>query len=310
LAASVLTLAEVVSRSPMAVPRAAAAVLVGVVVGNVARPTACRPGLAFVAHHVLRAGIVLLGLRITVEDLAGLGSRGLVLVAAVVVVTMVVTPRLAAAMGLSAPLGVLVATGYAICGVSAVAAVRSSLDAEDEDVAYAVALVTIFGTIAMVVLPIVGHLLALDSADFGAWVGASVHDVAQVVATASTGGQEALETAVPVKMGRVVLLAPLVAWVNVSCRRESTSRSQRTLVPPFVALFLVAVGVRSTGVAPASLVHVASGMSGWLISFALAAVGLTVDVQQLRRVGVNPLLFGAMAWLVVLALSLAIVGAT
>ena len=169
--------------------------------------TSMRPGLKVAAKRVLRIGIVLLGFRLSLGELGELGPGALVSVAIVVVATFFGTQWMARRLGLSPSLGLLMATGYSICGASAIAAVEPFADASEEEVAYSIALVTLCGTLAIVVLPSLGTLIGLSAHDFGSWVGASVHDVGQVVAAASTHGPEALKAAVVVKLVRVALLA-------------------------------------------------------------------------------------------------------
>ena len=283
-----------------------AAVLVGALIGNSGLAGATTaPGLTFAAKRVLRVGVVLLGLRLSLGDVAALGPRGLAIVVLTVVATFFGTQWLGRRLGLSRDLSLLVATGYSICGASAIAAVEGSTDAEEEEVAAAIGLVTLFGRLAIVVLPLVSGPLGLGDEAFGAWVGASVHDVAQVVATASTVGPSIVAIAIVVKLTRVVLLAPLVAGVNVHRRNErSTSDGTRPpLMPLFVALFLGAVALRSTGWLSAGTVATAKDVEGWLLTAALVGLGAGVRIDRLRRLGPQPLVLGAVAWLVVAGVS-------
>ena len=129
---------------------------------------------------------------------------------------------------MSDDLSLLVATGFSICGVSAIAAANGVIDADEDEVAFSVALVTLCGTLAIVTLPPLHGALGLDDEQFGAWVGASVHDVAQVVATSSTAGSVALATAIVVKLTRVMLLAPLIAGIALRHRQTGTGAWRAT----------------------------------------------------------------------------------
>lgn len=291
-----------------AVSRLTAAVVVGAVIGNsgLARPSAV-PGLTFAAKRVLRVGVVLLGLRLSLGDVAALGSRGLAVVIFTVVATFFGTQWLGRRLGLSRDLSLLVATGYSICGASAIAAVEGATDAEEEEVAAAIGLVTLFGSLAIVALPLLAGPLGLTDEGLGAWAGASVHDVAQVVATASTAGAPIVAIAIVVKLTRVVLLAPLVAGVNIHRRSERASGEgeRPPIVPLFVALFLAAVAVRSTGWLSADVISTAKDLEGWLLTAALVGLGAGVRIDRLRRLGPQPLVLGAIAWLVVAGVSYA-----
>ncbi|MBS2535074.1 putative sulfate exporter family transporter [Catenulispora sp. NF23] len=206
-----------------------AAVILGVLAANLlpaATMSAARPGAQIAAKRLMRLGIVLLGLQLALGDVLKLGWQSLVLVVAVVFATFFGTQWLGRRMGLPGRQPLLIATGFAICGASAVAAMegvtRRPGDSEDDpDPVLAVALVTLCGSLAILVLPLLRGPLGLhDPAMFGHWVGASVHDVGQVVATSSSGGAVAVNGAVVVKLMRVAMLAPMVAGTAVAWRRR------------------------------------------------------------------------------------------
>ncbi|MEU3570913.1 putative sulfate exporter family transporter [Kitasatospora sp. NPDC036755] len=212
-----------------AVPELTAAVVLGMVAAHLPglRPVVrgiARPGLSTAGKRLMRLGIVLLGLKLSLDDVLGLGWATVAMVLAVVAATFAGTLWLGRRLGLPGDQPLLVATGYSICGASAIGAVSQAAGSEEEDVAASVALVTLCGTLAIAVLPLLQHPLGLGESEFGRWVGASVHDVGQVVATAQTGGAGALREAVLVKLMRVVLLAPLVAGVAVVARRNLRAR--------------------------------------------------------------------------------------
>lgn len=287
------------SLSPLVVGVAA-----GAIVGNVVGvPDRYAVGVAFCARSVLRAGIVLLGLRLSLGDLGALGTRGLVVVAAAVTTTFVGTRWLGRRLGLGPDLSLLVATGYSICGASAIAAMDGVVDADEEETAYAITLVTLCGSLSIVVLPLIASAVGLTGADYGTWVGGAVHDVGQVVATAGHGGEEALAAATVVKLTRVVLLAPLVAFValrrRVHAEPVATAAKRPPLVPVFVIGFLVAIGVRSTGVLGADALSFGSSLEKILLTVALVGLGLGVRVSKMRRLGGRPLALGLISWVLV-----------
>ena len=279
-----------------------AGIVAGAVVSNtVGVPDACAAGARLAARSLLRLGIVLLGLRLSLGDLAGLGPDGLVVVAAVVLVTFAGTQWIARRLGVSDDLGLLVATGYSICGASAIAAMDGVVAADEEEVAYAISLVTLCGTLSIVVLPALGSIAGVGGATFGTWVGGAVHDVGQVVATAAHGGDDALAAATVVKLTRVVLLAPLVALVAIRRRRSPMLVGERRppIVPLFVAGFLASIVVRSSGVLPDGWLDAAATAEKVLLTAALTALGMGVDVRRLRRLGGRPLAVGMIAWVLV-----------
>jgi uncharacterized integral membrane protein (TIGR00698 family) len=201
----------------------------------------------------------------------------------------------------------LVAAGYSICGVSAIAAVNGSIEADEDHVAVSVALVTLFGTFAMVVLPAAGLALGLENHDLGSWIGASTHDVGQVVAAGSTVGAVAASTAMIVKLTRVALLAPLVAVVAWRHRRHASTgenRQRPPLVPLFVAGFLGTMLIRSTGFLDDRALDAIGHVERGLLVSAMFALGAGVDLRRIRSLGHRPLLLGAIAWTVVAGVSL------
>ena len=287
------------------------AVAIGAVLANTGlHPRWARAGTHLAAKALLRVGVVLLGFQLAVGEVLHLGAVGLAAVVAVVAVTFFGTQRLGRRLGVSPELSLLIATGFSICGASAVAAMDGASDADEEEVAFAIALVTLCGSLAIFVLPLLATPLGLHGGAFGAWVGASVHDVAQVVATASGAGAPSLQMAVIVKLTRVVLLAPIVTGVTISRRRAAERTARATIdaadrvsptgrppiMPLFVALFLAAVAVRSTGLLPPPAIGLIKNAGTLSFAAALVGLGTGVNVAKLRRLGGRPLLLGLAAW--------------
>jgi uncharacterized integral membrane protein (TIGR00698 family) len=268
-------------------------------------PASAAPGLRVAAGPVLKLGVVLLGLDLVFPDILALGLKALLVVVAVVAITFFGTQWAGRRLGISDDLSLLVATGFSICGVSAIAAANGVVDADEDEVAFAVALVTLCGTLAIVVLPPLRHPLGLDDEQFGAWVGASVHDVAQVVATSSTAGAVALATAIVVKLTRVMLLAPLVAGIAVRRRGADAAAAERAgaarppLVPPFVVAFVGMVALASLGAVPDGALQRIDDLRTVLLGLALFALGTRVDVGRLRQIGLRPLALGLASWLLI-----------
>ena len=276
-------------------------VALGIALANLLRvPAVAAPGLAVAGGPVLKLGVVLLGLDLVFPDILALGFRALLVVIAVVVITFFGTRWAGRRIGVSDNLSLLVATGFSICGISAIAAANGVVDADEDEVAFSVALVTLCGTLAIVTLPPLQGLLGLDDEQFGAWVGASVHDVAQVVATSSTAGSLALATAIVVKLTRVMLLAPLVAGIALHHRRAGTPQAVRPpIVPPFIFAFIVMVFIASIGVIPDRLlVRIDEGRTV-LLGLALFALGTRVNVGRMRQLGMRPLALGLISWLLI-----------
>ena len=287
------------------------AVVFGACIANaVDVPSVCDAGIAFGARHLLRAGVILLGLRLSLADLSQVGMGGVLGLVAVVIATFFGTQLIARALGMNRDFGLLLGSGYAICGASAIAAVNGVIEADEDETAYAIALVTLFGSLSIVVLYPLGQHLGLAPAAFGNWVGGSVHDVGQVVATASRSGDTALAAATVAKLTRVVMLAPVVAALSVWRRHRlfgssDGSRRHAPAIPVFVAGFMVAVLIRSTGVLSPQVLETAAHAEKSLLILALAALGLGVRVSRLRLLGPRPLLAGVLAWALVATIAYA-----
>jgi uncharacterized integral membrane protein (TIGR00698 family) len=295
------------------VPMLTAALLLGVLAANTGTlPEAARDGTRFAAGTLMRAGVVLLGLNVALGDIVGLGWQTIAMTVVVLLATLLGTRWLGCRMGLSARMSLLVACGFAICGASAVAAVDGVLGrpggrrGDQHDAATAVALVTLCGTLAIAVMPAAGHLLGLSPYDEGRWIGASVHDVGQVVATATVAGPAALVPAVAVKLVRVAMLAPVTAVIAVRARRDAGAGTRRAAVPPvFLLGFLAMVAVRATGTVPHGLLAAAGAGKDLLFAAALFGLGCAVRLRPLLRTGRRALVLGLTSWALVAGVSYA-----
>ncbi|WP_329046358.1 putative sulfate exporter family transporter [Amycolatopsis sp. NBC_01488] len=281
----------------------ASALTVAVVLGIVAGSTPAlteehRKAVARLTKRLLRAGVVLLGLQLAVPTVLALGPGTLAAVVLTVTVTFLGTLGLGRLVRVPRGLALLVATGFSICGASAIAAMEGVVERDDEDVATAVALVTCYGSLAIGVLPLLAHAIGLDATRTGSWAGISVHEVAQVVAAAGPAGAAAVAVAIVVKLSRVVLLAPVVAIVGAT---ERTRRGGHApIVPLFVLGFLAMVAVRSTGLVPAFALDIAKTASTLLLAGALFGLGCAVRLGPLLRRGGRALLLGLLSTLLVL----------
>jgi uncharacterized integral membrane protein (TIGR00698 family) len=282
----------------------AGALTVAVALGIVAGSTPVltdehRAAVARVTKRLLRAGVVLLGLQLAVPAVLALGPGTLAAVVLTVAVTFLGTLGLGRLVRVPRGLALLVATGFSICGASAIAAMEGVVDREDSDVATAVALVTCYGSLALGVLPLLARWLGLDATRTGSWAGISVHEVAQVVAAAGPAGAAAVGIAIVVKLSRVVLLAPVVALVGAT---ERTRRGGHApLVPLFVLGFLAMVAVRGTGLVPTFVLDVAKTASTLLLAGALFGLGCAVRLGALLRGGGRAVLLGLLSTVLVLA---------
>lgn len=292
------------------------AVVLGVAVGRWI-PEWASGGLEWVTKRFLRLGVVLLGLQLGLGEVLDLGPGVVAAVVVTVLVTFFGTMGMGRLLGVSPGLNLLVATGFSICGASAIAAMDSVTENDKEDVATGVTLVTLYGSGAIAAIPLLGRWFGAAPEQLGAWAGVSIHEVAQVVAAASPAGAAAVAVAVVVKLTRVVLLAPMVAGVSVAHRRNSAASGSATakrppLIPLFVVGFLAMMALRSTGTVPTALLSASDVVTTLLFAAALFGLGTGVDLGALVRTGRRGLVLGALATTVVATvgyLALAVVGA-
>ncbi|WP_125107832.1 MULTISPECIES: YeiH family protein [Gulosibacter] len=290
------------------------AIILGVVAANTGLIRApLEPGISFAAKHLLRAGIVLLGLQLVLGDIVALGGPILVVVLAIVGGGIFGTLALGRLFGVPRQLRLLIACGFSICGAAAVAGTAGVTDPDDEheqDTVTAVALVVIFGTIMIFAVPGLATLLGLDARMAGMWAGGSTHEIAQVVAIGGIVGGSALTVAVLVKLARVLLLAPVMAVLSIRARREAAAHAEQSapklppILPLFIVGFLAAVLLRSFLPLPTMALDLAGQLQTVLLAAAMFGLGCGVRVAQLRKVGARPFALAAAATVLVAGIAL------
>lgn len=279
------------------------AVILGALVANtVGVHSTWRPGIGWSSRYLLRGGIILLGLQTSVRALGHLGWERIVVVIGVVVVGVVSTMMVGRRLGLPEELVTLIACGFSICGAAAIAGAKEVSGADEEQTGTALMLVVVFGTLAIPVVPWLAGMIGLDPVASATWIGASVHEIAQVVAAAAIVSPEALAVAVPVKLGRVVCLAGVVTVLAL--RRRSTAPAAAP-IPGFVLGFLVMVVVGSVVHLPDAGLRAAKTVQTVALTMAMAALGTGIDLRAMVRTGGRPLLLGAIATAIVSMSSLA-----
>ena len=306
------------------------AIVLGLLLRNLLPlPQALGPGLKFCTTTMLRLGIVLVGIKLSVVEIARLGVAGVPVVVTAIVTGLLFVTWFNRRMGLPPRLGTLIAAGTSICGVTAIVSTAPAIDADERDVAYAVANVVAFGLIGMMVYPYLAHALLPGSASIGLFLGTAVHDTSQVVGAALTYRQiyaddAVLRVATVTKLTRNLFLAaviPLLTWRHArdghGSGRAAAIAGWRTLVPSFVVGFVAMAVVRSAadtmlqggGLAlgvwdPAAWAELTSFIGDtvgarWLLGTAMAAVGLNTSIAVFRGVGLKPFVVGLVGALAV-----------
>jgi uncharacterized integral membrane protein (TIGR00698 family) len=287
------------------------ALLLGMAFNFISAESRLAPGVAFSARSVLRLGVALLGARITVEQIIGLGLSTMAGVAAAVALTIVFGLLTAKAVGLQRRFGVLTAGAVAICGASAAAAIAAVLprhEAHDRDTAFTIIGVTTLSTVAMVVYPLLAAVFHFTNAQTGVFLGGTIHDMAQVVGAGYSVSPESGDVATIIKLLRVALLVPAVLVISLLSRRVevSGSRKRPPLVPAFLVAFLGIVMLNSFHFIPSLAQSVLSDASRWCIVIAIAALGVKTSLAALAQVGHRAVLLmvGETVFIAVLVLAL------
>jgi uncharacterized integral membrane protein (TIGR00698 family) len=310
------------------------AIVLGLVIANVARlPGWLRPGLAFSVRRILRLGIILAGIRLSVYDVLKLGAWGVPVVAIIVVVALFASHAIARTLRVSDNLGTLAAASTAICGVTAALSVGPVIEAEESEVAYTVANVTLFGLVAMLAYPYLAHgLFGAHSASVGLFLGTGIHDTSQVMGAALSykeifRDEAAFRVATVTKLTRNVFLVgvvPLLAYLHAKRTGHAGRRvNVAKLFPLFVLGFLAMAIVRSigdAGLAARGLAFSVWNAAGWsslvkaigetgataALATAMAGVGLSTNLRAFGKMGWRPLYVGGLAAILVAGLSLAL----
>jgi uncharacterized integral membrane protein (TIGR00698 family) len=269
------------------------ALLLGIAFHFLAEEGRCVPGIAFASRTMLRIGVALLGARISIELLIGLGPKLISLVVAGVILTILFGLLGAKLLGRGWRFALLTGGSVAICGASAAMAIAAILpknEHSERNLIFTVLGVTVLSTIAMIAYPIVSQTLGLNDLETGVFLGGTIHDVAQVVGAGFSVSNETGETATTVKLIRVTMLAPVVLVFSLTIRafadaEESGDERRPPLIPFFVLMFLMLATVNSFGLIPSYFQDILSSLSRWALLISIAAVGMKTSLRTIFDVG-------------------------
>jgi uncharacterized integral membrane protein (TIGR00698 family) len=307
------------------------AILLGLALSNAVRlPDAFRDGIAFAVNHVLRLGIVLLGLRLSIAEVGSIGFKALPIILVTIPAAILIVGYLGRRIQLPDRLGSLIAVGTSICGNTAIVAVSPTIGAKEEETSYAVACITVFGLFAMLVYPFVAHwLFGGDPLAAGLFIGSAVHDTSQVAGAGMVYQQyyqapEALDVATVTKLERNLSMLVVIPFMAIMHHRRSAEGTAPppwwTMVPLFVigfaAMSLLRTagdlgGDRPLGVFDAeqwhALIKVGKEGASYCLAIAMAGVGLGTSIKGLRAIGLKPLALGLVSALIVGLISAALI---
>jgi uncharacterized integral membrane protein (TIGR00698 family) len=268
-------------------------------------------GIRFSMRRLLRLAIVLLGFQISMSQIWQVGARGFLIVATTLVCTFLFTIWLGRRLGVNAKVTELIAAGTSICGASAIVATNTVTEGTDEDVTYSMAVITALGTASILLYPLAAVAFGMPAPSYGLWTGASIHEVAQVIAAAFQGGSVSAQFGAISKLSRVVLLAPVVFTLGYLATRRRSVKGNTAKVPTpwFLIGFLAMIGVNSLGLLSKTWTTNLVTANQLLMAVALAAMGLETSVAKLKAAGVRPFLLGSGAWVFISVLSLGLIRA-
>lgn len=268
-------------------------------------------GVRFALQRILRLGIILLGLRLSLQDVVSTGTSALLLIAACMAFALTLAYAAGRLLRIPDRLAALIGLGTAVCGNTAIVAAAPVIEARDEDVSFAVAAITFFGTLAVILYPLIGYFTGMTDRTFGLWAGTAVNDTSQVVAAGAAFSDAARDIATVVKLTRNTLMAPLLVLLGMTYARAQNRRGAGRMqvsvgkaLPWFVFGFLALTLLRTLGIAagllphdvaePGNLVFAANALqfvdevARFAVLVALAAIGLSTDTAAVRRIGLKP----------------------
>ena len=268
-------------------------------------PAALQPGIELAQKPVLRWAVAGLGFRLSLPELWEIGGPALAVVIVSTLAALWFGWWLAKAMGLDEKFGLLLGVGGAICGASAVVAADSVVQAEKKYAAYSLGIITLLGTIGIVVYPLLYHALGMSDSLYGLWNGASLHEMAQVVAAGEIVNPQTAAYATVVKLARICLLAPVVFYLAwwLKKRNEKTGEAHVSPVPWFLVAFLIFVVINSYAGLSHDTVKMIQKADLWLLCVGMAGVGLQTGFKDLREAGIRPLVVGTLQWIFLSALA-------
>lgn len=276
------------------------ALLLGIALNFLSEVRRFRAGLDVAAKLILRAGVALLGLRITLDQVVALGWKPLAMVVLSVALTIAVGIVLARLMGFKAFFGLLTGGAVAICGASAALALSAAMPnhpLKERATLFTVIGVSTLSTLAMMLYPLIVHGLNFSAQEAGFFLGGTIHDVAQVVGAGYSISTATGDTATLIKLLRVAMLVPVIVLASWMTSRYMTSQKvndapvkRPPLLPWFAVAFIVLVGIRSTGVMPPLVIDIGKGASQWCLVGAMAAIGMKTHLKEVVAVGWKPVL--------------------
>ena len=290
--------------------------VIGIVLGILVRNTVApggtyTPGIQFAGKQVLQWSIIALGFGLSLDQVAKTGLESLSVTLVTMTVAFLTAWLLGRALKVQDKLKILIGVGTAICGGSAIAAVTPIIKPDEHDTAFAISTIFLFNLVAVLLFPLLGHVLHLSDMGFGLWAGTAINDTSSVVAAGYSFSKQAGDYATIVKLTRATLIIPIclilafaTAWKQK--KQGATDFSLARIFPWFILWFLVASGVRTAGLVPVAIQPALHMAAEFLIIVALTAIGLSANLRKMASTGARPILLGLGVWAAVAVSSLVV----
>ncbi|RXK17629.1 YeiH family protein [Macrococcus sp. DPC7161] len=281
-------------------------ILIGIVLGNLNLHKSFQPGIKYSSKKLLQYAIILMGFTLSIRTVGSIGVSSLPLTLSTITIALIFSYFVGRYMRIASRISTLIGVGTAICGGSAIAATSPIIKAKDEEIAFSISTIFLFNIVAVFLFPFLGHLFNMSQVGFGYFAGSAINDTSSVVAAGYTYGTEAGDTATIVKLVRALMIVPIcfiIAWIT---SKQDRNMKLSKVFPWFILYFLLASLFVSIVPIPKSWMMVIKTLSTFLISMALAGIGLSVNINTFKKIGIKPVILGALTWFIVAVSSMII----
>lgn len=282
-------------------------IILGIIISNAIKlPDQYQPGIKFTSKKILQYAIIVMGFTLNLRVVVAMGLSSLPITLTTITAALLTSLWLGKVMNIGENIRTLIGVGTAICGGSAIAAASPIVDAKEDEVAFSLSTIFLFNIIAVFIFPVIGHTIGLSDIGFGHFAGTAINDTSSVVAAGYAYSETAGDTATIVKLVRALMIIPVcLLLVMVQLKKsEKKAFSIKKVFPWFILYFFLASVVTSIINLPEAIISYIKMLSTFMISIAMAGIGLSVSIKQFRTIGIKPVLLGASVWFVVAGISL------
>ncbi|KRG09500.1 YeiH family protein [Staphylococcus sp. NAM3COL9] len=285
------------------------AIIIGIIINNIILiPKKYEAGIKYSSKKILHYSIIVLGFTLSFQSIGAIGWKSLPIIIITLLAAFITVFFLMKIFKINEHLSILIGVGTAICGGSAIAATSPVIKAKESEVAFAISTIFLFNLIAVFIFPPLGHVLNMGQTAFGYFGGTAINDTSSVIAATSNYGNTALETGAVVKLTRTLMIIPVVLFFTYRTIRKEKAKQTDTSIakifPWFIVWFIVASLISTVFNFSPTVIHVFQQISLFLITMAMAGIGLSVDFKQFKQAGIKPVMLGLVTWIVVIISSL------